>query len=305
MSENGGKLAVVPTPIGNLGDVTSRALDALRASDIIYAEDTRVTSKFLNAVSIDPKRLARLDENVMDERAGRVCDQIEDGMTVAFCSDAGMPAVSDPGARLIAAAYARGLKVEVLPGPSAAVCAYVASGTLYPSYYFGGFFPRQDSERKELLDSLRSLDAALVFYESPHRVADSLKVMAEAYPDRGAAVCRELTKIHEEVCRLPLPDLAREFADREADGTIKGEIVIVVDGVSAPEKAEVQDEATVRATSLAGSLAKEGLSRKSIVKVLASQFDITRNAAYKIALDVKTDGDATDVNPLDGIQENA
>ena len=284
-----GKLIICPTPIGNLGDMTQRALDALREADVVCAEDTRVTGRLLAAFDIH-KRLERLDEATMAARAADIVDRVACGEVVAYCTDAGMPGVSDPGLRLVVAAREAGVPVEVLPGPSAAATAYVASGCSNPRYYFGGFFPRKDAERRELLESLRPLDAALVFYESPKRLVGALGALAEAYPSRQASVCRELTKLHEEVRRDALPELREEFAAREAgagagDGAgIKGEIVIVVDGPSADEGARAAADAQEAARARAAELKAGGARNKNIARALAEEFGISRNEAYDLAL---------------------
>ncbi|MFR5000690.1 MAG: 16S rRNA (cytidine(1402)-2'-O)-methyltransferase, partial [Slackia sp.] len=191
-----GRLVICPTPIGNLGDMTLRAIEELRGADAVCAEDTRVTGKLLAHFGIE-KRLERLDEAAITRQAGRIAERIAAGETVAFCSDAGMPGVSDPGARLIEAVRREGGRIDVLPGASAAVTAYVASGFNNPRFFFGGFFPRKDSERRETLRALSSLDAVLMFYESPRRIASALAVVADELPQREVAVCRELTKVHE------------------------------------------------------------------------------------------------------------
>ena len=157
-----GKLIICPTPIGNLGDMPQRALDALASADVVCAEDTRVTGKLLAAFGIG-KRLERLDEALIGSRADGIVARVEAGEVIAYCSDAGMPGVSDPGLRLVRACREAGAPVEVLPGPTATATAYVASGCTNPRFYFGGFFPRKDAERAALLDGLRALDAALVF----------------------------------------------------------------------------------------------------------------------------------------------
>lgn len=231
-----GRLVICPTPLGNLGDMTARALDALRAADVVCAEDTRVTGRLLAAFRIE-KRLERLDEATLADRAARIVERVLAGETVVYCSDAGMPGVSDPGLRLVRAAREAQAPVEVLPGPTAAATAYVASGCVDPRFYFGGFFPRKQAERQALLESLRALDAALVFYESPNRLVDALEALAAAFPQREVAVCRELTKLHEEVVRGAVPQVRDRFAARERAGGIKGEIVVVVDGPSAAEEA--------------------------------------------------------------------
>ena len=269
-----GKLIICPTPIGNLGDMPQRALDALTSADVVCAEDTRVTGKLLAAFGIG-KRLERLDEALIGSRA--------DGIVAR--SDAGMPGVSDPGLRLVRACREAGAPVEVLPGPTATATAYVASGCTNPRFYFGGFFPRKAGEQKAALDAVRTLDAALIYYESPNRIAGALAALAEAFPLREAAVCRELTKLHEEVVRDTLPALRDEFAAREAAGGIKGEIVVVIDGPSEAEGQAAQESAEDSARVRAAQLKAEGARNKDIAKTLAAEFGLPRNAAYEIALE--------------------
>ena len=278
-----GKLVICPTPIGNLGDMTERALKALAAADVVCAEDTRVTGKLLAAFGIE-KRLERLDEALIGDRAESIVNRVLAGEVIAYCSDAGMPGVSDPGLRLVRAAREAAAPVEVLPGASAAATAYVASGCTCPRFYFGGFFPRKESERKAMLDALRTLDAALIFYESPNRVASSLASIAEALPLREAAVCRELTKLHEEVVRDSLPNLRDEFARRASVGSIKGEIAIVIDEPPAAEEAAAQMNAEDAAAKRAVELKAQGARNKEIAKTIAAEFGLPRNAAYEIAL---------------------
>lgn len=279
-----GKLIVCPTPIGNLGDMPQRALDALASADVVCAEDTRVTGKLLAAFGIG-KRLERLDEALIGSRADGIVARVEAGEVIAYCSDAGMPGVSDPGLRLVRACREAGAPVEVLPGPTATATAYVASGCTNPRFYFGGFFPRKDVERKAALDALRTLDAALIFYESPNRVASALESMAQVFPLREAAVCRELTKLHEEVVRDTLPSLRDEFARRAEEGSIKGEIAIVIDEPSAAEEDAAQLDAAEAARVRAAELKAEGARNKEIAKAIAVEFGLSRNAAYEIALD--------------------
>lgn len=278
-----GKLIICPTPIGNLGDMPQRALDALAAADVVCAEDTRVTGKLLAAFGIE-KRLERLDEALIGSRAEGIVARVAAGEVIAYCSDAGMPGVSDPGLRLVRACREAGAPVEVLPGPTAAATAYVASGCTNARFYFGGFFPRKAGEQRAALDAVRALDAALIFYESPNRVAAALSVLAEAFPLREAAVCRELTKLHEEVVRGPLPVLAEQFAERAAGGGVKGEIVIVIDGPNEAENQAAEEGAADAARSAASRLKAEGLRNKDIARQLAAEFGLPRNVAYDIAL---------------------
>lgn len=279
-----GKLIICPTPIGNLGDMTERALEALRSADAVCAEDTRVTGKLLAAYRIE-KRIERLDEALIGERAASLVERVGAGEVIAYCSDAGMPGVSDPGLRLVRAARDADVPVEVLPGPTAVATAYVASGSANPRFYFGGFFPRKDAERRATVESLRALDAALLFYESPNRLVAALDALAAVLPHREIAVCRELTKLHEEVVRGPLPQVRDVFAAREQGGAgIKGEIVLVIDGPSAAEDAAAEQDAEAAARERAVELKAAGARNKEIARAIAEEFGIARNAAYDIAL---------------------
>ena len=276
-----GKLTICPTPLGNLGDMPPRAVEALRAADTVCAEDTRVTGKLLAALGIEGKRLERLDENVVGKRAQRVVERVQAGELVAYCTDAGMPGVSDPGLRLVRAAREAGAPVEVLPGPTAVATAYVASGCIKDTFYFGGFFPRKDAARKQVLEQLGALDAALIFYESPNRVLDSLKCIEDTLPYRTCTVCRELTKVHEEVLQGTAADVRRKLAAR---GAVKGEIVVVIDGPTEDERKAHANDTALSAVERAGQLAAEGLRPKEIARRLVDEFSIPRNQAYDIAL---------------------
>ena len=272
-----GKLIICPTPIGNLGDMTERALEALRSADAVCAEDTRVTGKLLAAFRIE-KRIERLDEALIGERASSLVERVAAGEVIAYCSDAGMPGVSDPGLRLVRAAREAGVPVEVLPGATAVATAYVASGSAN--------FPRKDAERRAVVESLRALDAALLFYESPNRLVAALTSLAETVPHREIAVCRELTKLHEEVVRGPLPEVRDAFAAREREGAgIKGEIVLVIDGPSAAEDAAAEQDAEAAARDRAVELKAAGARNKDIARAIAEEFGIARNAAYDISLE--------------------
>lgn len=279
----GGRLVICPTPIGNLGDMPPRALEALRAADVVCAEDTRVTGKLLAAFGVE-KRLERLDEALIGAKAAGIVERVLAGEVIAYCSDAGMPGVSDPGLRLVAAAREAGAAVEVLPGPTAAATAYVASGSAKPCFYFGGFFPRKAGERRSLLEVLRPLDAALVFYESPNRLVAALAAVAEVLPTRRVTVCRELTKLHEEVACGTAAELHDAFAQRAEEGGIKGEIVLVVDGPAAEEVSADHEEARTGAAARAAELRDHGATKKDIVRMLRAEFDLPRNEAYDLAL---------------------
>ena len=276
-----GKLVICPTPLGNLGDMTIRALEALRAADVVCAEDTRVTGKLLVALGIEGKRLERFDEILVGKRADEIVARVIAGETIAYCSDAGMPGVSDPGLRLVRAAREAGATVEVLPGPTAVATAYVTSGTTSTNFYFGGFFPRKDAARKQLLDSLKSLDAALVFYESPNRLVSALSSISESLPYRDIAVCRELTKLHEEVVRGSVDEVKKQFESRES---IKGEIVLVIDAPNDEEMRAENATASASAEERAVELLAQGERPKLVAKIIAEEFGISRNEAYEMVL---------------------
>lgn len=251
---NQGKLFIVGTPIGNLGDLSPRAVEAFRAADAVCCEDTRVTGKLLSAAGVS-RPLIRCDENVIAGRALSLVDRMLAGETLAFASDAGMPGVSDPGQVLVDAAREAGVPVEVVPGPVACVTALVASGIPCDHFFFEGFLPRKAGERVRCLQQLMTVPGALLFYESPHRVAATLESVASVFPTRVAALCRELTKLHEEVLRAPAPELASQVAARiEAGEPVRGECVVVV----APPSAEEQAEMAARTAAGMSALSVDG-----------------------------------------------
>ena len=269
-----GRLLVCATPIGNLGDVTLRVLDALRAADVIVAEDTRVTRKLLARYDIHV-RLERYDEATAAVRTPELVARVAGGERIALVSDAGTPGISDPGARLVDAALEAGVAVDVLPGPSAIVTALVASGLPTHAFYFGGFLPRKPGERRRTLEALEALDATLIFYESPHRTPAAVASIAAVLPGRQAAMARELTKLHEEVLRGSVEELARSLETRD----LKGEVVVLV-GPPPPGRRQSADEAAVRAR--VDELAAQGSTTKDAIKAVAAQTGLGRNAVYRI-----------------------
>jgi 16S rRNA (cytidine1402-2'-O)-methyltransferase len=223
-----GILSVCATPIGNLGDITLRVAEALAHADLVLAEDTRVTRKLLNHLDLHPK-VERCDENTIRQRTPHIIEALGQGSRIAYVSDAGTPGIADPGIHLVAAAREAGCTVEVLPGASAVLTALVASGLTAPAFYFGGFLPRKRAQIVAALTPLVTLDAALVFFESPHRTASSLATIAEVFGEREVVLARELTKLHEEVLNAPAPQLAAQIAQREQSGRpLKGEIAFVI-----------------------------------------------------------------------------
>ncbi|PKQ20435.1 MAG: 16S rRNA (cytidine(1402)-2'-O)-methyltransferase [Actinobacteria bacterium HGW-Actinobacteria-6] len=272
-----GRLLVCATPIGNLGDVTLRVLDALRDAHVIVAEDTRVTRKLLARYDIHTP-LERYDEATAEARTPELVERIAGGASVALVSDAGTPGISDPGERLVDACISAGLHVDVLPGASAIITALVSSGLPTRAFYFGGFLPRKAGEIRRTLDSLAALEATLIFYESPRRAAASLAIVAEAFPGRAAAMARELTKIHEEIARDNTQALVAALAGRE----LKGEVVLLI-GPPCADEAPVTDERAVR--SAVALHLSEGMTRKDAVKRVAADLGVARNEVYRLALD--------------------
>ena len=271
-----GKLSIIATPIGNRGDITLRALEVLRAADTVLAEDTRVTGKLLASYDIHA-RLERCDENIIAQRSAHLVERMQAGEHLAFCSDAGMPGVSDPGIVLVDAARDAGIEVEVLPGASAVPTALVAAGFPGTAFYFGGFLPRKEKGRVDLLESLKALDAALIFYESPHRVATSAISIAHVFGNRPVALCRELTKLHEEVLRMPAAELAEQLAARDA---IKGEIALVI----APpqgEDAALDLDSPVLYERIRSELAG-GTPKSALAKQLAAELGVSKNELYDL-----------------------
>ncbi len=269
-----GRLLVCATPIGNLGDVTLRVLDALRAADVIVAEDTRVTRKLLARYDIHV-RLERYDGATAAARTPALVARIAGGERIALVSDAGTPGISDPGAHLVDAALEAGLAVDVLPGPSAIVTALVASGLPTHAFYFGGFLPRKPGERRRALEALAALDATLIFYESPHRTPATVSSIAQVLPGRRAAMARELTKLHEEVVRGSVEELSGQLEPRE----LKGEVVLLV-GPPLPGERQAADEVAVR--ERVDAIAAQGSSTKDAVKAVAAETGLGRNAVYRI-----------------------
>jgi 16S rRNA (cytidine1402-2'-O)-methyltransferase len=267
-------LAICATPIGNLDDVTLRVLEELRAADLVLCEDTRRTRILLARHGID----ARLESHHRHNEAARtpqVLARLHEGARVALVSDAGLPGVNDPGARLIAAAVAAEVEVTVLPGASAVETALVASGLGADRYQFVGYLPRREGELRALAAGLGGWAGAVVAFESPRRLPASLKVLAEALPDRRAAVCRELTKRFEEVVRGSLEELAVHFADAP-----RGEITLVL-APSEVQRGADDDDAAHAAVS---ELVEAGASRRTAAEVIARLTGASRNKLYRGSL---------------------
>jgi 16S rRNA (cytidine1402-2'-O)-methyltransferase len=264
-----GRLVVCPTPIGNLEDITLRVLSALREADVVACEDTRRTRVLLDRYGVKA-RLVSYHEHNERARAAELVEKMREGAVVALVSDAGMPLVSDPGYLLVRACVGAGLPVEVLPGPSAAITALVASGLPADEWHFHGFLPRKKGELREVLSGG---DGTLVAFESPRRLPATLALLAELDPEREAAVCRELTKAHEEVVR----GAAAELAARYADSPPKGEIVLVI----APPASPSSDSPDPKALEALQQLVEAGAHPRKAATVVASLTGTSANALYR------------------------
>ena len=274
-----GTLSIVGTPIGNLRDASPRVIETLSSADVVLCEDTRVTAKLMSAFGLHV-RLERCDENVMAEKVEGVLERIAGGERVALVSDAGMPGVSDPGQRLVDAALDAGLRVEVIPGPSAVTCALAASGLASEHFFFEGFLPRRAGAQRSRLGELAVVPGTLVIYESPRRVADTLANVAAVMPGRRVALARELTKLHEEVVRGEAAELAAEVVSR---GEMRGECVIVIAGPGEDELARRRLAASGPERTLEDEIAAglaAGEAKSALAKRLARAFGLPRAEVY-------------------------
>ncbi len=277
-----GTLFIVSTPIGNLEDITHRALRILREVDVVACEDTRHTRKLLNHFAIDATTISYHEHNER-ERADELCAMLAAGKDIAIVSDAGTPVVSDPGFRAVNLAIEKGFRVVPIPGATAFVAALSASGLPSDQFFFGGFLPARSSARRAKLEALRSIDATLIFYEAPHRIAAALHDAADVLGNRRGVVARELTKLHEELVRGRLNELAANFSDRSKT---RGEIVLLIDGAPANDSDQGLGTAST-SQALAeriGELEHEGLNDKAALKKAARELGLKRDEAYRLML---------------------
>ena len=267
-----GTLYVVATPIGNLEDITLRALRTLKEVDLVACEDTRHTRRLLTHFAIGTPTISYHDHNAR-ERAPQLVERLEAGESIALVSDAGTPAISDPGYRLISSAAERGVRVVPIPGPSAAVAALSASGLATDAFLFAGFLPPKSGARRTRLTELKDERATLVLYEAPHRVAETLADMREILGDRHAVVARELTKLHEELLRGRLSELESALGPERR----RGEIVLLVAG--AADEPAVADDTPV--ADRVAQLEAEGLSRMDAIKRVAKERGLPKRDVYR------------------------
>ena len=274
-----GMLYLVPTPIGNLGDISLRCRETLESADFIAAEDTRVTMKLLNHLGIK-KSLVSYYEHNKAQRGDALLQRILSGENCALVSDAGSPAISDPGEDLVRACAEAGIVVTAIPGPCAVITALSISGLPTGRFCFEGFLSTTKKVRREHLESLRQESRTMIFYEAPHKLVNTLEDLAEFFgPDRKISLCRELTKLHEEVVRTTLG----EALDRYRETPPKGEFVLVVAGA---EPVVEEKPTTEDALSRVRDLMNAGLSRKDAVKQTAQELGLPRNQVYEAALQI-------------------
>jgi 16S rRNA (cytidine1402-2'-O)-methyltransferase len=267
-----GTLYLVGTPIGNLGDLSERARETLAAADVIAAEDTRRAGRLLEHLGIEKKRFVSLFDANEEERTAHILRLLRDGRSIAVVSDGGMPLVSDPGFRLVRACVADGIEVTTVPGPSAAIAALVVSGLPNDRFAFEGFPPRKKGERARRLEELRHDPRTLVFFESPVRAAALLGAIRETFGDRRVALCRELTKLHEEVVRGSVSQVLDAIGDRP----LKGEVAIVVEGEREPTRASL-DEVVAVARELVGG----GMKKRAAARTAAERHGLPTNDVYR------------------------
>ncbi len=275
-----GMLYLVPTPIGNLGDISDRCRLTLEQADFIAAEDTRVSLKLLNHLGIK-KSLVSYYEHNKSQKGQWIVERILAGETCALVSDAGSPAISDPGEELVQQCAAAGITVCAIPGPCAVITALSISGQATGRFCFEGFLSTAKKSRREHLESLVSEQRTMIFYEAPHKLLTTLEDMAEAFgADRPISLCRELTKLHEEVVRTTLGGAIEKYTEQPP----KGEFVLVVAGAK-PEVKELPTEAD--AASRVKALMEQGLSRKDAIKQTAKELDLPKNVVYDAALNIE------------------
>ncbi|UCE26513.1 MAG: 16S rRNA (cytidine(1402)-2'-O)-methyltransferase [Candidatus Coatesbacteria bacterium] len=266
-----GKLVIVSTPIGNLGDLAPRVVEALAGADVIACEDTRVTAKLAARAGASAELMTYAEHNEA-EAAAELVGRLATGAAVALVSDAGTPLLSDPGYRLVRATLDAGHELDAVPGPSAVHNALVLSGLPPYPYAFLGYFPKKTGERTEFVERYGGLGMTTVVFLSPHRLKDELAALAEAWRERPAALCREMTKLHQEVIRGTLNEIHLAITERDS---VKGELTLVIG--AGPEPDELG-----RAVALAVQAVDKGLSRKDAARLAADEYGVSKNEVYKL-----------------------
>lgn len=278
-----GKLYLVPTPIGNLKDITLRALEVLNSVDLIAAEDTRQSLKLLNHFDIK-KSLISYHQHNEQGKSEDLIEILKEGKSIALVTDAGTPGISDPGSVIAVKCIEEGISFEVLPGATAITTALVYSGLDTTKFLFRGFLPRENKDRKPIIEDLKDRTETLIFYEAPHRLLDTLEFLEEHLGDRKISICRELTKLHEEILRLPLSDAVKYYTENSP----RGEYVLVVEG---KRQEDIMKEAQARWESLSveehiKKYIEDGLSKKDAIKKVAKDRNLPKSEVYKYSLEL-------------------
>ena len=278
-----GKLYICPTPIGNLEDMTYRTIRILNEVDLIAAEDTRHSIKLLNHFEIS-KPLTSYHEHNKDSKGGYLINKLLEGENIALISDAGMPGISDPGSVIVSKCIENNIDFEVLPGATAFTTALVYSGLDTTRFVFRGFIPRETKDRKVLVEEIKDKKETLIFYESPHRLLDTLSFLKNSLGNRSIAVCRELTKLHEDIFRGTLEDAYNNFLENKP----RGEFVLVLAGKSESEiKAELEEEfSALTVEEHLKDLINKGMDKKEAIKTVAKMRNIPKKEVYKSAIDL-------------------
>ena len=281
MSE--GKIYLVPTPIGNLKDITLRALEALENADEIAAEDTRQTLKLLNHFNIK-KPLFSYHQHNEQGKSEDIIEKLKNGKKIALVTDAGTPGISDPGSVIVQKCIEQNIPFEVLPGATAFTTALVYSGLDTTKFVFRGFIPRETKERKILMDEVKDKKETLIFYESPHRLIDTLDFLNGVLGGRKIAVCRELTKLHEDIYRGSIEEAYNWFLNNKP----RGEFVLVIEGKSDDEiKAEKEEAfANITVEEHLINLINSGISKKEAIKIVSKEREMPKKEVYKIAIEL-------------------
>lgn len=276
-----GKLYLVPTPIGNLKDITLRALEVLKQCDLVAAEDTRQSLKLLNHFEIRKPMLSYHQHNEQG-KSDNIIEKLREGKIIALVTDAGTPGISDPGSVIVKKCIEENLEFEVLPGATATTTALVYSGLDTTKFLFRGFIPRENKERKPFMEEIKNCKETLIFYEAPHRLLNTLNFILESLGDRKTAICRELTKMHEEIIRGTLSEIIEHYNEKNP----RGEYVLVIEGKT---DEEIMEEAmkTWENLSIEQHILKymgEGNSKKDSMKLVAKERGIPKSEVYKYSL---------------------
>lgn len=278
-----GKLYLVPTPIGNLKDITLRALEILQEADVIAAEDTRQTLKLLNHFEIK-KSLISYHKFNEQNKSDKIIELLLEGKKVALVSDAGTPGISDPGSVIVQRCIEKNLEFEVLPGATAITTALVYSGLDTTKFLFRGFLPRENKERKSITDELLQSQETLIFYEAPHRLVDTLSFLFDTFGNRRIAVCRELTKLYEEIYRGNLSQAMQHFEEKKP----RGEFVLVLEGKKIEDIKEEQRETWIN-LSIEEHIIKyinDGMNKKEAIKLVAKERELPKSEVYKFSTNI-------------------